>query len=295
MPRGLVLIVCIALGLGLGACGDDGNNESARASECHGPADAFVKDIGDASDFEPVKSGTLSVVTSLPGPGFWEGSDTDPAEVTSGYEYDIAEALQDAFGLDNLVLRNESFGDIVAGTVEDYDVALSQISITCERAQVADFTMPYFESNQGVLVKADSGINVTTLDEAKKILWGVREATTAAGLLDQFVEPDKSPAVYDELPDAYDALRAGEIDAVLIDTSINLGEAARSNGKLKVVAEFEQPGGPDQYGALLPKGSRNTPAVNAVLEQLKQSGDLDRFAKENLTTVPGDLPVIEVS
>ncbi len=47
-----------------------------------------------AADFKPWSADTLSVVTSLPGPGFWEGSDSDPTKLTSGYEYDIAKCME---------------------------------------------------------------------------------------------------------------------------------------------------------------------------------------------------------
>jgi polar amino acid transport system substrate-binding protein len=302
--KGTFLILLVALALGLAACGSDNNNNSGASgttttssggtSKCNSPADAYVKDVGNAKDFKPVKADTLSVVTSLPGPGFWEGSDTDPAEVKSGFEYDIAKAMQQQFGLKNLEVRNESFDAIVAGTVQNYDLALSQISITCDRAKVAKFTMPYFESNQGVLVRSDSNVKVTTLDEAKKIQWGIQTATTAADLLDKYVKPDKQPAVFQQLPDAYTALSAGQVDAVLIDTAINLGQAARSNGKLKVVSQFAQPGGPDLYGGILPKDSSNVGAVNAVLKKLKDSGELDSLAKKDLTADPGNLPTIQV-
>jgi polar amino acid transport system substrate-binding protein len=299
----LILFTVAALAVGLAACGGDdddsasGSNNTttsagSAASDCTGPADAYDKDVGSVSDFKPIKADTLTVVTSLPGPGFWEGSDTDPTKLTSGFEYDIAKAMQQAFGLSNLEVRNESFDSIVAGTVTDYDVALSQISITCDRAKVAKFTMPYFESNQGVLIKSDSGVEVTTLDQAKKIKWGVQTGTTAIDLLDK-IGTDQQPSVYQQLPDAYTALEAGQVDAVLIDTAINLGEAARSNGTFEVVSQFEQPGGPDQYGGLLPKDSENAGAVNAAFKQLKDSGQLDALAKQDLTADPGDLPVIK--
>jgi polar amino acid transport system substrate-binding protein len=301
----LVLLTVAALGVGLAACGgddDDSANSSnttaaatgttAAASGCTGPSDAYVKDIGKVSDFKPIKADTLTIVTSLPGPGFWEGSDSDPTKVNSGYEYDIAKAMQKAFGLKNLEVRNESFDSIVAGTVTNFDLSLSQISITCDRAKVVKFTIPYFQSNQGVLVKADSNVKVSTLDEAKKIKWGVQTGTTAIDLLDS-IKPDQKPSVYQQLPDAYTALDAGQIDAVLIDTAINLGEAARSNGRFKVVSQFEQPGGPDQYGGLLPKDTQNAGAVNAALKQLQDSGELDSLAKKDLTADPGTLTTIK--
>jgi len=260
--------------------------------DCSGTS-AYVTDIGQPSDFKPVTPDTLTVVTSLPGPGFFVGSASDPTKVTSGYEYDIAKAMEQAFGLHNLVIRNENFDAITAGTVTKYDVALSQISITCDRAKVVKFSIPYFQSNQGVLVNSDGGPSIATLADAKTVQWGVQTSTTAIDLLNK-IKPDKSPKVFQNLPDAYAALQAKQIDAVLIDTAINLGEAAQSNGKFKVVSQFAQTGGPDQYGAILPKDSTNAGAINAVLKNLEDSGQLSQLAKTDLTTDPGTLPLINV-
>ena len=81
---------------------------------------------------------------------------------------------------------------------------------------------------------------------------------------------------------------------MLIDTAINLGEAARSNGKFHVTAQFDQPGGPDEYGAILPKGSANVAAVNAVFKAMKDSGAARRRStKKDLTADPGTIPVIK--
>lgn len=258
---------------------------------CKTAADAYVKTVGDVKSFKPATPDTLTLVTSLPGPGFFEGSDTDPTKIKSGYEYDIAVAMEKAFGLHKLVIENKPFDAIVAGQVTNYDVALSQISITCDRAKVVDFSMPYFQSNQGVLVK--KGFKVPDLATAKKIRWGVQTSTTAVDLLKAIGA--KNVASYKDLPTGYTALQAGQVDAFLIDTAINLGEAARSNGALEVVAQFDQPGGPDQYGAIIPKGSANTGAINAALKQLIDSGDLQRLATKDLTADPGNIPVIKSS
>src|SRR5882757_3711768 len=68
--------------------------------DCSGTS-AYVTDIGSASDFKPVTADTLTIVTSLPGPGFFVGSESDPTKITGGYEYEIAKKMQEAFGLKN--------------------------------------------------------------------------------------------------------------------------------------------------------------------------------------------------
>ena len=289
----------ITLAVALTACGSSSSGSSASKpsttkappTKCTGPSDAYLKTVGSASSFKPVTANTLTIATSLPGPGFFEGSDNDPTKITSGYEYDIASAMQKAFGLKNLVIRNEGFDAITAGQVTKYDLALSQISITCDRAKVVGFSMPYFKSNQGVLVR--KGTKLATLAEAKTVQWGVQTGTTAIDLLNK-IAPSKSPRVYQQLPDGFTALEAGQIDAFLIDTAINLGEAARSKGKFEVVSQFEQPGGPDQYGAIIPKGSANVGAINAVFKKLTDSGEIKTLATKDLTADPGNIPVITI-
>jgi polar amino acid transport system substrate-binding protein len=282
-----------AFAIGLAACGgDDDDSSSGATTTAGGAATTGGGSCTPAGQFTGVKADTLTVVTSLPGPGFWVGSATDPNQIKSGYEYDMAVAIKDALCLANLDVRNEQFDAIVAGTVQDYDIVLSQTTITDERKQVVDFTEPYFESQQGVLAKA--GAKITTLDEAKAAKWGVQTGTTALDLLN-LIKPTSDPQVYPQLTDAYTALDAGQVDAVLIDTAINLGQAAASNGKLEVVAQFEQPGGADQYGAITPKDSTNLATFDKIIAELKASGKLTEFAEKNLTKDPGDIPVIKVA
>ena len=137
------------------------------------------------------------------------------------------------------------------------------------------------------------GTELSTLAAAKQAQWGVQTGTTAIDLLDT-IKPSKKPRVYQQLPDGFTALEAGQIDAFLVDTAIVLGQAARSNGRLTVVSQFEQPGGPDQYGAIIPKDSENAPAINAVFQQLGDSGELATLAQQDLSGDPKSLPVIAV-
>jgi polar amino acid transport system substrate-binding protein len=238
------------------------------------------------AEFTPVTADTLTVVTSLPGPGFWEGE--DPDNITGGYEYEIAKALQERLNLANLKVVNVSFDQLVAGQVGgDFDVAFSQVTITDERKKVVDFTEPYFESDQGVLVK--TGTSVADMDEARALQWGVQSGTTGEIYLANEVQPEKEAQVFQDLTVGFAALEAGQVDAFMMDTAIVLPQAAASNGTEEVAAQFKTG---EQYGGILPKGSTNADAINAVITELKDDGSLAQFAAQWLGADPSAVPVL---
>jgi ABC-type histidine transport system ATPase subunit len=77
-----------------------------------------------------------------------------------------------------------------------------------------------------------------------------------------------NPHAYQSLTDAYTALEAGQIDAVLIDTAINLGEAARSNGKFHVflyAGQIEEEGPPDRIFSE-PSSDRTRQFLRSIIE-----------------------------
>jgi polar amino acid transport system substrate-binding protein len=272
--------------VGLAACGDDDDDGSEGTSAATGTAAAPTGTGAANADFTPAVADTLTVVTSLPGPGFWEGE--DPESISGGYEYEIALALQERLGLANLEIVNVSFDQLVAGQVgTDYDVALSQVTITPERAEVVDFTDPYFESDQGVLVKA--GTEVGTIDDARALQWGVQSGTTGADYVANEVQPEAEAQVFQDLSAGFAALEAGQVDAFMMDTAIVLAQAAASGGSEEVAAQFKTG---EQYGGILPKGSTNADAINAVIAELEDDGSLSAFAEEWLGGDPSAVPVL---
>jgi polar amino acid transport system substrate-binding protein len=270
------VLVAGTLFAALAACGDD--DDSAETSET-------TEAAAGSANFTPVTDDTLTVVTSLPAPGFWEGD--DPSNITGGYEFEIAKALQERLGMGNLEIVNVSFDQLVAGQVGDFDVALSQVTITDERKQVVDFTESYFESDQGVLVVA--GTKVETVDEAKALQWGAQSGTTGSDYLTNTLQPDSEPQVFQDLSAGFAALEAGQVDAFMMDTAIVLAQASESNGAEEVAAQFKTG---EEYGGILPKGSTNVDAINGVLTELKDDGSLSEFAEQWLGGDPSAVPVL---
>jgi polar amino acid transport system substrate-binding protein len=274
------VIAGIALTVTLAACGDDGGG-----SDESGATDGEISTVQD---------GTLTVATDLIAPGFWDGD--DPANITGGFEYAMAIEMAERLGLENGVeVVNVSFDALVAGRLDNFDIALSQVTITDERAEVVDFTVPYFESNQGVMVLDDSDVEVTSVEDAQSIQWGVQNGTTSQTFLIDEVQPDSEPQAYRETDQLFNALRAGQIDAVLLDTAIVVGEAAEDDSPFEVVAQFRTG---ESYGGILVKDSPNLEAIDGVLQEMLDDGTIDELIDDNLVPfiVPDEdeVPFVEV-
>ena len=278
---------------GLGACARDNastapitNKSTAVPVSTTQPPGVATTTLAAPSTFAPLKAGVLTVVTSLPGTGFWDGSPTDISLITGGYEFQIATAMAAKLGL-KLEVRNEKFEDIDAGKITNYDLILTQLSINDRRKSYYDFTAAYFQSDQGILVRA--GTAVGGLDAAKALRWGVQPTTTGSDYLLARVQPAAKPAEYSDLTLGFADVESGKIDAFLMDTAIVLRRAADSGGKLVVAAQFKTG---ELYGGALPKGSPNKATFDALLNALAVDGSLAKFATQSLGGNPNDIKYV---
>lgn len=268
----------------LAACGSDKKSDSGSTTPAAGTVDC-----------KPVKSGVLSVVTSLPGPNFWgtTNAEVDPDKIKSGIEYDLANLIAAKCGL-KMEFKNVNFDTIVAGTVaaDSYDIVLSQVTITEDRAKKVDFSVGYFKADQGLLV--NKGTKVATWDDVKKLTVGVQATTTA----EYYYASGEVPAttlpgikVFPDLTTAYQALSAGTIDGVIIDTPINLGQASQSGGKLEVVGQFKTG---EEYGAIFGKGNGKKAIFDPILQGFLDDGTVNGLIAKYLGGDPSTVPFIEV-
>ena len=123
---------------------------------------------------------------------------------------------------------NVAWDALVAGQTKDFDLALSEISITDERKKVVDFSVPYFSSDIGVLVKKGTKVDATSI---KGMRIGAQQATTGAAFVDEKLKPTTPASVYPDQGSMFTALQAGQIDVAMTDTAIILAQAGASNGQ----------------------------------------------------------------
>jgi len=231
---------------------------------------------------QPAVPGQLTVEVSLPAPGWWNG-DT-PEGIKDGYEYCMAANIAYRAGLSKVVVVNVAWPQLIGGNTKNYDLALSEASITEPRKKVVDFSVPYFNSDISLLVKSGTKVDSAS---AKKLRIGVHQGTTGADFIMKELKPTTEAKVYANVPAMTAALTAGQIDAVANDTAYNLAYAQKSNGALVVVGQYKTG---ETYGAVYPKGSPNEAAFDKAIEAMKADGTLDKLSQKYLAAAFGGDP-----
>jgi polar amino acid transport system substrate-binding protein len=229
----------------------------------------------------PAKAGQLTVEVSLPAPIWWNG-DT-PEAIKDGMEYCMAAEIAWRAGYDKLEVVNVGWDALIAGQTHDFDLAMSQISITDERKKIHDFSVPYFSSDIGVLVRKDAPVDEKSIKSAKI---GVQQATTGAafvqdklGITDVQVYPDQG--------DMFAALRAGQTDVAVTDTSIVLAEVVANPDKVDVIGQYKTG---ESYGAIYPKGNANNATLDKIIQSMIDDGTITKLGAKYLAAAWGRDP-----
>ena len=233
-----------------------------------------VTGLRGAYPIKPAVAGQLTVETGLPAPGWWNGD--SPETIQDGFEYCMAANIAWRGGLDKVGVVNVSFAQLLGGQTKNYDLALTQASITEERKRAVAFSIPYYASDQGVLVRTGTRLDSQSIRNARI---GVQGATTSVDFATDRIKPRQPLRVYPGLSAAYAALASGQIDAVLYDTAEVLGQAVQSGGTMSVVGQYATG---ESYGAIFPKGSVNEAVINRIIQSLKDDGTLQALSHQYL-------------
>lgn len=256
----------LAGSLVLTACGGGNDAQTTNTTSTSESATTAVDgDLGLVTD------GTLTVVSELGFAPFEyiEEGETDPV----GFDVDVSKAIGEKLGLEVKWLPNQSFDTLVPTIKEGgkADIAIAGITITDERAAEIDFTAPYLDSNQAVVVKADSTETLETLDaEGKKI--AVQSGTTGN---DWVVEnlPNATCVPLADVTAAEMGVQTGSYDAFVIDLPVASNDIKNSFADLKVLEEI--PTG-EQYGIVVSQDNLALlAAVDGALADMEEDGTMD--------------------
>jgi polar amino acid transport system substrate-binding protein len=176
---------------------------------------------------------------------------------------------------------------------KDFDFDINQISITPARAKAVDFSEPYYDVNQALVALDGTPIaNAKTLADLKPYKFGAQIGTTSYEHITDTIKPSKDASVYDTNNDAVSALKAKQIDGIVVDLPTAFFVTAAQLEGSTIVGQFPAVGTQERFGMVLAKGSSLTKCVNEALTRLRDDGQLEKIQAEWLTT-RAEAPVIE--
>ena len=163
------------------------------------------------------------------------------------------------------------------------DALLSTMTITKERKKIVDFSTPYFNAGQAILVPQNSKIrNVYDLNKNGITVLAVK-GTTAVANIRKFA-PKASVSEYDDYGQAFSALKAGQGQALTSDNGILAGIAAENPGFKIVGGTFTS----EPYGIAVRKGdTKLRKKINQALAELKADGTYQKLLKKWFSGIPG--------
>jgi len=161
-----------------------------------------------------------------------------------------------------------------------FDVGMDGITITDERKQQVDFSMPYMVSQQFMLVRADES-RFATAEEFKaqeKLLIGSQTGTTnfyvaVYSVLDGD-EANPRIKLFENFGATVQALLGGDVDMVLMDAASSRGYIGANQGKLKTIGD---PLGTEEFGFIFPPKSDLVEPFNAAIKAMQADGFLEKL------------------
>jgi polar amino acid transport system substrate-binding protein len=250
----------LLLAASLAACG--GGNDSGSSS--------------GSGDLGLLQSDALTVCSDVPYPPF----DVQEGSTYTGFDGDLVAAIAKNLDL-KVVLKDSSFDGLQSGlslNSNQCDMVASAMTITDEREKNVDFSDPYYDSKQSLLVP--TGSDIKSIDDLAGKKVGVQQGTTGKTYTEENA-PDADIVSFPSDGEMYPAIKAGQVDALLQDLPVNLDHT--KDGQFEIVEQYDTG---EQYGfAVREEGSEALlKAVNDQLQELRDNGTYDDLYNKYFST-----------
>ncbi len=232
------------------------------------------------SGVQVVEEGKLTVCTHLP----YEPFQYNQGGEVVGFDVDLMDLVAEELDLEQEIY-NTPFEGIETGQAMNTgkcDIAAAGMTITEEREEVMDFSDPYFDATQALLVKKDAGI--ASLEDLSGKTLGVQTSTTGEEYAKDNAPEDVELKVYEDLALLVGAVKNGQIDAGINDNTV-LYDYVADNPDTEVATEFDTG---EQYGfGVAEEGSEELlKTTNEMLATANEDGTYDEIYQKYFGDAP---------
>jgi polar amino acid transport system substrate-binding protein len=269
---------------------------SATLAPTEGPS--TTPDACAASNLTTLAKGKLTFGTDNPAyPPYYEPTDPKPAGskwelgdptngkgLESATAYAVAKAL--GFTPDQVVWVPVAFNNAIQPGAKPFDLYLSEVSYSAERATAVDLSDGYFDLNQAVVaLKANAISKVTTVAGLAAFKLGAPTGTTSYQYIVDNIKPTQAPHVYDNLDLAIAAVKAHQIDGIVSDlpTAFYITTGGQLDNST-IVGSLPTAGTVEHFSIVLNLHSPLTTCVNAAIASIKGDGTLQAIVTQWITS-----------
>ncbi len=221
-----------------------------------------------------VEEGSLTVCTHLP----YEPFQYKEGGEIVGFDVDIVDLVAEELGVEQKIV-NTPFETIETGTAMSTgkcDLAAAGMTITEERARVMDFSDPYFDATQALLIRQDADYD--SLESLSGQTLGVQTNTTGQQYAEDNAPDDVELKVFEDLALLTSAVKTGSVEAGINDNGV-LYDYVEQNPDTEVSTEFDTG---ESYGmaVALDENDALLETVNEVLAQAKEDGTYEELFRK---------------
>ncbi|MGN0866368.1 MAG: transporter substrate-binding domain-containing protein [Oligosphaeraceae bacterium] len=207
----------------------------------------------------------------------------------AGAEIDLVNAIAAELGVKAEIVSAEF--DSIIGTVitGKADMGASGFTITEERAQSVDFSIPFVRSVQYLIIAENSPIKTVEDLAGKKV--GGQQGTTGLMMIENSIRDGllkgsgAEAKAFNNAPDATVAMVSGQVDAVVIDELVAISLAKKNPG-YKAIPMVKADGNgleePEEFGIIIAKGCPELlEVINKVIAECRLNGNMEAWKAEH--------------
>lgn len=202
----------------------------------------------------------------------------DKSGAAVGWEYDAMAEIAKRINI-TVSYQSTSWDAMIPAVSEgQYDLGMTGITIKDERKEQVDFSDPYMRSEMLMIVRGDETrfTDAASFAALPDLLVSAQPGTSPfyAAVYNILDGNEENPRIikFETFGAGLEALKAGDVDLTLSDSTAANGYVGASNGGLKIIGE---PLASEDFGFILPKGSDLAAPLNAAIASMKADGTLD--------------------
>ncbi|WP_075182061.1 cystine ABC transporter substrate-binding protein [Pantoea sp. 1.19] len=195
----------------------------------------------------------------------------------TGFEVDFANALAQHMGVKASLKPTKWDGMLASLDSKRIDVVINQVTISDARKKKYDFSTPYTVSGIQALVRKDRAGSISQPADLAGKKVGVGLGTNYEQWLKENVK-GVDIRTYDDDPTKYADLRAGRIDAILVDRLAALDLVKKTGNTMAVAGPaFSR----QEAGVALRKGNDDLlQAVDGAIAAMQKDGTLNKLSEK---------------